>query len=118
MPIKRLCSDPDDGKLIQVCAGCGAEHTISLNRAGQKSKTGPFALHDGDTLIVQIDAAPARTATFASGASTSVAAISAAQLADAFRAQLPGTRICEDAGGLLIESRTSGETSRVEILGG
>lgn len=118
MPIKSLVADAAGGRLVQVCAGCGAEHTISFNRGGQKSKTGPFALRVGDTLIVQIDADPPRTATLAPGALASFESASAAELATALRPQMPGARICDDAGGVLIESEAAGDASRVEVVGG
>ena len=44
--------------------------------------------------------------------------VTAAQLAAKLHAVLPGVQAIDDAGGLLIESATTGDASRIEILGG
>jgi hypothetical protein len=118
MPIKHLAADAAGGSLVQTCAGCGAEHTISLNRGGHKSKTGPFALRVGDTLVVRIDDAAPQTVTVPEAAWPNLAAVTSAQLVAHLRAQLPGARVSDDAGGVLIESATTGEHSRVAVIGG
>ena len=118
MPIKKISRLPDPGHLIQVCAGCGAEHTISFDRGAQKSKTGPIALTVGDTLIIGVDARPPSTVTFAAGDFPNFGRVTAGQLAAKLQAALPGMQATDDAGGLLLESATTGETSRIEIIGG
>jgi len=118
LPIKSMTTTPAPGSMVHVCAACGAEHTISFNRGAQKSKTGPVALNVGDTLVVRIDAAPPATVTFAAGEFPDFARITAAELAAKLHAALPGVQATDDAGGLLIESATTGEASRIEIVGG
>jgi hypothetical protein len=118
MPIKSISRLPDPGHLIQMCAGCGAEHRISLNRGAQKAKTGPVALQVGDTLVVRIDARPPATVTFAAGDFSDFSRITAAELAAKLHRAFPGVVASDDAGGLLIESATTGPESRVEITGG
>ena len=118
MPIKRIATNPAPGHMVQVCAVCGAEHTISFDRGAQKSKTGPIALKAGDTLVVRVDAAPPATVTFAAGDFPSFGSVTAGQLAAKLQAALPGVRATDDAGGLLIESMTTGESSHIEIVGG
>jgi hypothetical protein len=109
---------PESGFLIQACANCGAEHTISFDRGAQKSRTGPFALRPGDTLVVRIDGGQPVTAMWAAGAFPNFDDVTALQLAAVLALQLTGARIRDDAGGVLIESSTTGEKSRVQIIDG
>jgi len=118
MPIKSMTTTPPPGHMIHVCAACGAEHTISFNRGAQKSKTGLFALHPGNTLIVKVDAAAPTMVTFAAGDFSDFSQVTAAELATKLNASLTGIRASDDLGGLLLESATTGETSRLEITGG
>jgi hypothetical protein len=118
MPLKSMSRSPDPGHLIQVCAGCGAEHRISLDRGAQKARTGPVTLQVGDTLEVRIDARPAATVTFAAGDFSDFGRVSAAELATKLQRALPGVIASDDAGGLLLESATAGPDSRIEITGG
>jgi hypothetical protein len=118
MPIKSITTTPAPGRMVQVCAACGAEHTISLNRGAQKARTGPVALQVGDTLVVRVDAAPPATITFAAGDLPNFARVSAAQLAATLNAAIPGVQATDDAGGLLVESATTGPESRIQIIGG
>jgi hypothetical protein len=118
MPVKSISRSPDPGHLIQVCAGCGAGHRISLDRGAQKAKTGPVVLQVGDTLEVRVDARPPKTVTFAAGDFPDFARVTAAQLAAKLPHALPGVIASDDAGGLLLESATTGPESRVEITGG
>jgi hypothetical protein len=118
MPIKSISRLSDPDHLIQVCAGCGAEHRISLNRGAQKAKTGPVALQVGDTLVVRIDARPPETVTFAEGDFPDFSRITAAELAAKLHGALVGVIASDDAGGLLIESATTGPDSRLQIVGG
>lgn len=118
MPIKSMSMTVDHGSMVQLCAACGAEHTISLNRAAQKAKTGPVILDDCDTLVVRVDAEPPATVTFRASDFSDLTRITAAELAAKVNAALPGVRARDDARGLLIESATAGEASRIEIVGG
>src|ERR1041384_251314 len=118
MPIKQISTSPAPGHLIQVCAGCGTEHTISFDRGAQKARTGPIALQVGDTLIISVDSEPAVTVTFAAGDFRDFGHITAAELAAHLHRALPGVTARDDASGLLIESATAGPGSRIQILGG
>ena len=118
MPVKSISRSPDPGHLIQVCARCGAEHRISLDRGAQKARTGPVSLQIGDTLEVRVDARPPETVTFAAGDFADFARVTAAELAAKLQRALPGVIASDDAGGLLLESATTGPESRVEITGG
>lgn len=118
MPIKSISRLPDPGHLIQVCAGCGAEHRISLNRGAQKAKTGPVALQVGDTLVVRVDAHPPQTVTFVAGDFPNFSRITAAELAAKLHRALLGVIASDDAGGPLIESATTGPESHLQIVGG
>jgi hypothetical protein len=118
MPIKSLSAIPSPGHMIQVCAACGAEHTISFDRGAQKAKTGPTALQVGDTLTLRVDAGPPISVTFASGDFPDFARVTAAQLTAKINAEIPGARASDDGGGLLLESRTHGEGSRLEVVDG
>jgi hypothetical protein len=118
MPIKSMTTTPAPGHMVHVCAACGAEHTISFNRGAQKSRTGPFALRPGDTLVVKVDALPPVTATFTAGDFSNIGKVIAAELVAKLNASLTGARASDDFGGLLIESATTGPESRIEIAGG
>jgi hypothetical protein len=118
MPIKHMTASPAPGQLIQICAACGAEHTISFDRGAQKSRTGPVALAVNDTLVVRVDGGAPATVTFAAGDFPDFTNITAAELATKLDATLPGARALDDAGGLLLESQTTGEASRIEIVDG
>src|SRR5678816_607063 len=118
MPIKMISTTPESGHMIQHCAGCGAEHRISLNRGAQKAKTGPVSLHAGDTLEIRVDAQPPATVTFTASDFADLARVTAAELAHVVQRALPGVIVSDDSGGLLIESATTGPNSRIEIVGG
>ena len=51
MPIREASTR----SLTQVCAGCGAVHTIPLRHGAAKARKGPYALTPGDTLEVRVD---------------------------------------------------------------
>jgi hypothetical protein len=104
--------------LVQICAACGAEHMISFDRGAQKSRTGPFALELGGTLVVRVNTAAPMTMTIAPGDFPDLGRVTAAQLAAVLNASIPGIHARDDAGGVLIESATTGAGSRIEIIGG
>lgn len=118
MPIKSIAMTPAPGSMVHVCAACGAEHTVSFNRGAQKTKTGPFVLHPGDTLIVRVDGGTPATATFAAGSFPDFTQVSAAQLAAMLNADLTGVQALDDAGGVLIESVSVGAESCVQVVDG
>jgi hypothetical protein len=118
MPIKSISALPAPGYLIQVCARCGSQHRISLNRGAQKSRTGPVKLQPGDTLELRIDDGPPTKVTFAPGDFANLDQVTAAELAAKVQREIPGVIASDDAGGLLLESATTGPGSRIEITGG
>jgi hypothetical protein len=118
MPIKLISAAPAPGYLIQRCARCGSEHRISLNRGAQKARTGAIRLQSGDTLEVRVDDRPVATVTFGASDVATLDRVTAAELAAKLQRDLPGVIASDDAGGLLIESATTGAGSRVEITGG
>src|SRR5215510_5959132 len=111
MPIKLISASPPPGYLIQVCAKCGAEHRISLNRGAQKARTGPVRLQAGETLEIRIDDQPPVTVTFVAGDFANFDQVAAAELAAKVLREIPGVLASDDAGGLLIESATMGAGS-------
>ena len=117
MPIKSMTTTPAPGFLIQVCAVCGAEHKISFGRGGLKTKTGPFTLAPGDTLVVAIDGTPT-TVTFRAGDFPDFSAVTSAQLAAKLSAALTGAAASDDSGGTLVESASTSASSSVEVTGG
>lgn len=114
MPIKSLTAT----HLVQVCAACGAEHTISFDRGAQKTKPGPFNLAVGDTLELKVDAAAPVSVTFTAGDFPDVSAVTAAELATKLAVAISGISARDDSGGCLIESASSGSASRIEVTGG
>ncbi len=118
MPIKLISATPPPGYFVQMCARCGSEHRISLNRGAQKARTGPVTLEAGDTLEIRVDGAPPATVTFAAGDFAKLDQVTAAELAAKVQRDVPGVVATDDAGGLLIESATTGHGSRIEITGG
>jgi hypothetical protein len=118
MPVKHIHTSPAPGYFVQICAACSAEHTISFDRAGQKAKTGPVVLEVGDTLVIRVDLREPVSITFAAGDFPNLARVTAAELAARLNRAVPGIVARDDAGGLLIESATLGEASRLEIVGG
>jgi hypothetical protein len=104
--------------MVQICAVCGAEHTISFDRGGQKAKTGAVALKRGDTLVIRVDDAAPTTLTFKAGDFADFAHVTAAELAAKLNTATSALRARDDHGGLLIESATTGEASRIQIDGG
>lgn len=118
MPIKSILLFPRPGHVIQVCGACGAEHRISLNRGAQKARTGPIALQIGATLELRVDGGAPATVRLDAGDFVDFTRVTAAQLAAKLNAELPGIEALDDRGGLLIESRSHGEQSSVQVVGG
>lgn len=116
MPITRI--DPDE--LHQTCLNCGAEHRIPLKRAGCKSKRGPYALTDGDTLEVMVDGgATPQTITFSASDFADIGSALATDVAAAIQARLAGASADVDANGVRLASRMEdAEKSAVRVVGG
>jgi hypothetical protein len=104
--------------MVQVCAVCGAEHTISFDRGAQKARTGAVALELGATLVIRVDDAAPTTVTFNAGDFPDFTRVTAAELAAKLNAATSALRARDDHGGLLVESATTGEASRIEVVGG
>jgi hypothetical protein len=118
MPIKSVVANPVPGRMIQICACCGAEHTISFDRGAQKTKTGPFALEVGHALEVSVNGAAPIVVTFDAGDFPDITRVTSAQLATKMNAALAGAQAIDDFGGVLIESKETGDASRIEIVDG
>jgi len=118
MPLRSMHLTSKSGHLIQVCAACGAQHKISLDRAAVKSKTGPFSLSVGYTLMIAVDSGDSQTAKLGTGDVPSLESVTAAELAAVLGRALRGVIASDDAGGVLLESASTGPESRVEVLGG
>ena len=118
MPIKHINTTMAPGYMVHVCAACGAEHKVSFDRGAQKTRTGPFELRAGDTLVVRVDEAAQATALFTAADFPDFAHVTAAQLAAKLNAALPGSQAHDDAGGVLIESASVGADSRIQIVEG
>jgi len=78
---------------------------------------GPFALADGDTLIVSIDGGPAQTVTFETADFVNIAAATAAELDAAITAQLTGALVTTANATVRITSASVGTGSVVDIDG-
>jgi len=118
MPIQRINLSAKPGHLEQVCAGCGATHRISLDRGAVKAKTGPIALSLGATLMVAVDGGLPQTVTVGAGDLPDLARVTAAELAGFVGKALQGVLTSDDAGGLLLESASTGADSRIEVVSG
>ena len=118
MPIKNINTTTAPGYMVHICAACGAEHKVSFDRGAQKTRTGPFQLKAGDTLVLRVDATAPATVAFAAGDFPDFGHVTAAQLASKLNAGMPGIQAHDDAGGVLIESAAVGEASRVQIVDG
>ncbi len=116
MPITKM--DLSNGWLVQVCAACGLEHVIRFDRGAAETKAGPFALFAGATLEVAIDGAAAQSVKFASTDAKDLGVTSAAELATRLGAGTGALASATALGSVLIESATTGATSRVEVTGG
>lgn len=116
MPITHIDSD----ELHQTCLNCGAEHRIPLKRAVCKSKRGPYALTDGDTLEVVVDdGATPQTITFSASDFADIDSALATDVAAAIQARLEGASADVDADGVRLASRTEGaDKSVVRVVGG
>src|SRR4051812_37104344 len=109
MPIERLMPT----RIVQSCAECGANHSISLRRGAQKTKAGPFALEEGATLELSIDGAGPFRVTFRGSDVRQLASVTADELAAVLTAATPALEASEDFGGCLIESRSEASQSRI-----
>jgi hypothetical protein len=75
---------------------------------------GPFALANGDTLLINVDGAPTTSITFESGQFTNIAAATALEVAAAINRALPG--VAEVNGPRLrLKSPSDGEASFISV---
>jgi hypothetical protein len=95
---------------------CRADHdAVDADRRRAHS---PVKFQAGDTLEVRVDSRSPVTVTFTADDFTNLTQVTAAELAAKVQRAIPGVIASDDAGGLLIESATTGPESRVEITGG
>ena len=118
MPIKTIDLTQPPGFLVQVCAACGVEHTITFDRGAAETKVAPFALADGATLEIAVDGASATRVTFTGKDAKSLAAVAAGELRAKLAAVAHLTAVVSSAGTVIVESVTAGPKSRIEITGG
>lgn len=108
----------DTTMIEQLCAGCGAVHTIPLMQASIKARKGPYALSPGDTLELELDGEKT-ILTFAQSPSAASGLIPAAEIAETARGQLTRATIEIDGDALRITSLTRGMgASSVRVTGG
>lgn len=108
----------DTTMIEQLCAGCGAVHTIPLTQASIKARKGPYALSPGDTLELEIDGEKA-VLTFASSFGTPDGMMPVAELAETARGQLTRAAVDIDSDALRITSFAKGMgMSSVRVTGG
>lgn len=117
MPIIAVDFGHDPGQLVQLCAACGREHTIDLDRGAAETGREPFRVESGNTLAVAIDGGDATEVVFDAGASDATDGLSAATVASKL-GELPGANATVRDGSVVLESATRGAQSRVQIVGG
>jgi hypothetical protein len=114
LPIRKA----DINAIEQVCAGCGAVHTLPLGHAFLKARKGPYAIAAGDTLELQIDGQKS-TITFSGASFASGELIPVAEVAAVARDQMTGATVDLDGDALRITSRARGMgASSIRVTGG
>jgi hypothetical protein len=79
------------------------------------SKSGPFALSDGDTLVIRTDSGSTTTVAFRTVDFANIASATAAEVATVINGALPGVATSNGAGKLQLISTSAGEASLVMI---
>ena len=114
MPIQRV----DSTTIEQICAGCGAVHTIPIKQASIKARRGPYGLSPGDTLELEIDG-KLETITFTARKIAAEAMTLATAAATATAAQLATASVDADRDAMRIISRSAGlGASSIRVTGG
>jgi len=110
----------DTNEFKQDCLNCGAGHTVPLKQGYSKSKKGPFALADGDTLDVKVnEESTPQTITFALADFADINAALASEVVTKINAVITGAvaNVDSDAVRIVSNSTTMG-TSCIEVTGG
>ncbi|MCA9629355.1 MAG: hypothetical protein KC766_16890 [Myxococcales bacterium] len=110
----------DDNEITQTCLNCGAGHRMPLKKGHSKSKKGPYALVDGDTLEVKVDdEVTPQVITFVAADFADIGNALASEVAAKINAVLTGGAADTDDDALRIMSNSvvMGTTS-VEATGG
>lgn len=107
---------------IAMCV-CGQRHTFNFDVGGVNTKTAPFSLIAGESIVYRFDndggnAGTTETITFAAGDFPDFNNISADELVVKLNSVLVAGKAINDFGTVLVESKTSGATSCVEVLDG
>lgn len=119
MPIRAVDLTHEPGTIIQVCAGCGAEHEIRLDRGAVETKAGPFVLGDGVTLELAVDGLDAHVVVqFGASDVADLGAATPAEVKARIESSAGEVAVRLYSGRAVIESRTTGPSSRVEVRGG
>lgn len=80
--------------------------------------TGPFALADGMTLSIAVDGTPPRTVTFQTADFAAIGAATAAEVAAAIAAQVPGLSAVDAGGAVQLGSLRPGSASAIDVNDG
>jgi len=110
----------DDNEITQTCLNCGAGHRMPIKKGYTKSKKGPYALVDGDTLEVKIDdEATPQVITFLTADFADIGNALASEVATKISAALTGGSADTDDDAIrIMSSSVVMGTSSVEVTGG
>jgi hypothetical protein len=114
MPIKHA----ESGHFVQRCGNCGADNKHTFNKGADKTKNGPFALVNLQTLTLKVDGGSVQTVTFITADFADINNATATEVAARINTDTTGCTASVDDDGVLIESDSTGSSSRVEITGG
>jgi len=79
---------------------------------------GPFALSDGDELVVTVDGGAGQTVTFDAGEFADIAAATAEEIVAVIEAETTGVRASVLEGRLVLQSDTDGSGGSIEVANG
>jgi hypothetical protein len=114
MPIQRI----DSTTIEQICAACGAVHTIPIKQASIKARKGPYGLAPGDTLELEIGGKP-EIITFTAREIAAAGMTLASAAAAVAIPQIATARVDTDRDALHIISRSTGiGVSSIRVTGG
>lgn len=116
MPITAI----DANELLQTCLNCRATHRIPIKQGCTKSRKGPYALVDGDTLELRVDdQATPQVITFSSSDFADIGTAEATEVVAKLGTLLAGGSADVDDGAVRIVSNGVGPaTSSIEVIGG
>lgn len=112
----------NNSQMVWKCM-CGHTSTYNFNYGGVNTKNAPFALNNGDTLSYRIDNNAGNDGyveniTFSVSDFPNMQNITSAQLSAALSSKLVYANAFVDNGNVLVQSKTSGVHSSVEVIDG